>query len=100
MSGKELPHPYSANIRNHRHHDKSTTQKNKDLDARIDAINIDVKAPVTVDALIRQKNSPFTERMMRLRVSSKFKLSSQLGVYEGKTDPMKHLDSYENLMML
>ncbi|GFS30941.1 hypothetical protein Acr_00g0014890 [Actinidia rufa] len=42
-----------------RRHDKSTTQKNKDLDAQTDAINTSVKAAVTMDALIRvrQKNA-------------------------------------------
>ena len=29
-----------------------------------------------------------------------FKLPTQLGVYEAKTDPMDHLDSYKNLMSL
>ena len=37
---------------------------------------------------------------MRVKVSSKFKLPLQLEVYEGQMDPMDHLDSYENLMML
>ncbi|GFZ04978.1 hypothetical protein Acr_17g0005500 [Actinidia rufa] len=37
---------------------------------------------------------------MRTRVSSRFKLATQLKVYEGKTDPMDHLDSYKNLMIL
>ena len=37
---------------------------------------------------------------MRVRVSSRFKLSSQLGVYKGIMDPTDHLDSYKNLMML
>ncbi|GFS36396.1 hypothetical protein Acr_00g0045730 [Actinidia rufa] len=37
---------------------------------------------------------------MRVKVSSKFKPPSQLGVYEGKTDPIDHLDSYKNLMSL
>ncbi|GFZ19866.1 hypothetical protein Acr_28g0005710 [Actinidia rufa] len=32
--------------------------------------------------------------------SSKFKLPTQLGIYEGKTDPMDHLDSYKSLMLL
>ncbi|GFY87329.1 hypothetical protein Acr_05g0009680 [Actinidia rufa] len=77
-----------------------TTQKIKDLDARIDAINTDACAPVTVDNLIRQTKPPFTERVMRIRVSSKFKLPTQIMVYEGKTDPMDHLDSYMNLMSL
>ena len=37
---------------------------------------------------------------MRVRVSSRFKFPPQLGVYEGKTNPMNHLDSYKNLVML
>ncbi|GFS45221.1 hypothetical protein Acr_00g0094950 [Actinidia rufa] len=84
----------------HRRGDKSTTQNIKDLDARIDAINIGMKAPVTMDALIRQTKLLFKVRVMKVRVSSKFKLPSQLKVYEGKANPMDHLDSYNNLMML
>ncbi|GFZ05230.1 hypothetical protein Acr_17g0008020 [Actinidia rufa] len=37
---------------------------------------------------------------MRTRVSSRFKLPTQLGVYDGKIDPMDHLDLYMNLMTL
>ncbi|GFS32781.1 hypothetical protein Acr_00g0024600 [Actinidia rufa] len=59
-----------------------------------------MKALITVDALIKQTESPFMERVMKVRVLSRFKLPSQLGVYEGKTNPMDHLDSYKNLMML
>ncbi|GFZ12862.1 hypothetical protein Acr_23g0012470 [Actinidia rufa] len=57
-------------------------------------------APVTVDTLIKQTEPPFTERILRARISSKFKLPTQLGIYEGKTDPMDHLDSYKSLMSL
>ena len=78
--------------------DESTTQKIKDLNARIDAINTSVNTPVTVDALIKQTEPPFTDRVLKVRISSKFKLSSQLKVYERKTDPMDILDSYKNLM--
>ncbi|GFY86076.1 hypothetical protein Acr_04g0008140 [Actinidia rufa] len=80
--------------------DKSTSQKIRDLDARLDAINIGTNAPITVDALVRQTDPPFTERVLRTRISSKFKLPTQLGIYEGKTDPMDHLDSYKSLMSL
>ncbi|GFY95417.1 hypothetical protein Acr_10g0008020 [Actinidia rufa] len=79
---------------------KSTSQKIRDLDARLDAINIGINALVTVDTLIRQTEPPFTERVLRARISSKFKLPAQLGVYEGKTDPIDHLDSYKSLMSL
>ncbi|GFS43666.1 hypothetical protein Acr_00g0086310 [Actinidia rufa] len=71
--------------RAHRHHD---------------AINYGINAPVTVNALIRQIEPPFIERVMRVRVSSRFKLPSQLEVYKGKTNLIDHLDSYKNLMIL
>ncbi|GFS41689.1 hypothetical protein Acr_00g0075810 [Actinidia rufa] len=80
--------------------DKSISQKIRDLDARLDAINTGTNAPITVDALVRQTDPPFTERVLRARISSKFKLPTQLGIYEGKTDPMDHLDSYKSLMSL
>ncbi|GFZ08216.1 hypothetical protein Acr_20g0000240 [Actinidia rufa] len=80
--------------------DKSTSQKIRDLDARLDAINTGTNAPVTVDTLIRQTKPPFTGRVLRARISSKFKLPTQLDIYEGKTDPMDHLDSYKSLMLL
>ncbi|GFY94437.1 hypothetical protein Acr_09g0008830 [Actinidia rufa] len=80
--------------------DKSTSQKIRDLDARLDAINTGTNAPVTVDTLVRQTDPPFTERVLGARISSKFKLPTQLGIYEGKTDPMDHLDSYKSLMSL
>ncbi|GFS41820.1 hypothetical protein Acr_00g0076520 [Actinidia rufa] len=79
---------------------KSTSQKIRDLDARLDAINTRTNASVTVDTLIRQTEPPFTQTVLRARISSKFKLPAQLGVYEGKTDPMDHLDSYKSLMSL
>ncbi|GFY81010.1 hypothetical protein Acr_01g0008190 [Actinidia rufa] len=79
---------------------KSTSQKIRDLNVRLDAINTVTNAPVTVDTLIRQTEPPFTERVLRARISSKFKLPTQLGIYEGKIDPMDHLDSYKSSMSL
>ncbi|GFZ16171.1 hypothetical protein Acr_25g0005800 [Actinidia rufa] len=83
-----------------KHQEESTTHKIRYLDAKIDAINIGASAPVTIDALIRQTEPPFTERIMRTRVSFKFNLPTQLGAYEGKTDHMDHLHSYKSLMSL
>ncbi|GFZ03670.1 hypothetical protein Acr_16g0002940 [Actinidia rufa] len=80
--------------------DNSTSQKIRDLDALLDAINTGTNAPVTVDTLIKQTEPPFTERILRARISSKFKLPAQLSIYEGKTDPMDHLESYKSLMSL
>ncbi|GFY97870.1 hypothetical protein Acr_12g0004110 [Actinidia rufa] len=83
-----------------RHRNMSTSQKIRDLDARLDAINTRVVVPIIVDALIRQTEPPFTERLLRAIVSSRFKLPTQLRIYKGKTDPMDHLDSYKSLMSL
>ncbi|PSS08082.1 Sarcolemmal membrane-associated protein [Actinidia chinensis var. chinensis] len=80
--------------------DKSTSQKIRDIDARLDAINTRTNALVTVDTLIRQTEPLFTKRVLRARVSFRFKLPTQLGIYEGKTDPMDHLDSYKSLISL
>ena len=55
---------------------------------------------MTVDALIKQTEPLFIERVMKTRVSSRFKLPTQLRVYEGKTDPMDYLDSYKSLIAL
>ncbi|GFS35922.1 hypothetical protein Acr_00g0042720 [Actinidia rufa] len=52
------------------------------------------------DKSTSQTDPPFPERVLRARISSKFKLPTQLGIYEGKTDPMDHLDSYKSLMSL
>ena len=57
-----------------RHRDTSTSQKIRDLDARLDAINTGAGAPVTVDALIKQTEPPFTRRILRVKVSFSFKL--------------------------
>ncbi|GFS42455.1 hypothetical protein Acr_00g0079950 [Actinidia rufa] len=53
-----------------------------------------------IEARNKQTEPPFTQRVLRARISSKFKLLAQLGVYEGKTNPMDHLDSYKSLMSL
>ncbi|GFZ05188.1 hypothetical protein Acr_17g0007600 [Actinidia rufa] len=45
----------------------------------------------------RQIEPLFIERVIRVKVSSRFKLLSQLRVYEGKTNSMDHLDSYNEL---
>ncbi|GFY95082.1 hypothetical protein Acr_10g0004670 [Actinidia rufa] len=79
--------------------DKSTSQKIRDLDARLDAINTGTNAPVTVDTVIRQTEPSFIERVLRARFF-RFKLPTQLGIYEGKTDLMDHLDSYKSLISL
>ena len=56
-------------------------------------MNTSINALVTMDALIKQIDPLFMDRVMRVRVSFRFNLPPQLGVYEGKINPMDHLDS-------
>ena len=103
MEGEELQWRGRSSHRDDwapRRRDHSTSQKIRDQDSRLDAINTGVGVLVTIDVLIKQTEPPFTRRVMRARVSSKFKLPTQLGGYERKTDPMDHLDSYKSLMPL
>ena len=53
-----------------------------------------------MDAFIKKTEPPFIESVIKVRVSTRFKLLSQLGVYMRKINPMDHLDLYKNLMML
>ena len=57
----------------------STTQKIKDLDAHIDAINTGENVTIIVVALIRQIKPPFTERVIGTRVSSNSSCHISLG---------------------
>ena len=62
------------------------------MDTQIDAINTGANATVIVDVLIRQTDPPFMERVMKDIILSRFKLPSQLRVYEWKIDPLDHPD--------
>ncbi|GFS32204.1 hypothetical protein Acr_00g0021330 [Actinidia rufa] len=63
LTTNNLPPPHVARIPEvPRRQNKSTTQKIRDLNARIDAINRGTSAPVTVDALIKQTEPTFIER--------------------------------------
>ncbi|GFZ17148.1 hypothetical protein Acr_26g0004180 [Actinidia rufa] len=62
--------------------------------------SIGTSAPVIMEALTKQTELPFTKMVMKIRVSSKFKLPTQIRIYERKIDPMELLDSYKNLMLL
>ncbi|GFY91215.1 hypothetical protein Acr_07g0014110 [Actinidia rufa] len=81
--------------------DKSTSQKIRDLDARLDVHQHWDECSSDCGHLIRQTEPPFTRES--IEGSDLFESSSsllQLGIYEGKIDPMDHLDSYKSLMSL
>ncbi|GFY94070.1 hypothetical protein Acr_09g0005160 [Actinidia rufa] len=64
-----------------KYRDKSTTRRSRTWMLGLTAINTGTSALVTVDALIRQTEPPFTERVMRTKISSKCKLPTQLKAF-------------------
>ncbi|GFY95383.1 hypothetical protein Acr_10g0007680 [Actinidia rufa] len=89
-----LPRPSASSPLDNRAYSMANTSQVPNLEGLHREIH------VTVDTLVRQTEPPFTERILRARVSSRFKLPTQLGGYLGKIDPMDHLDSYKSLMLL
>ena len=78
----------------------STEQKFKDLNARIDAIDTGIKEPITVDALIRQIEPPIHVESDKGQSVFQIQAPSPIEDLWGKLNPMDHLDSFKNLMLL
>ncbi|KAH7850919.1 hypothetical protein Vadar_004634 [Vaccinium darrowii] len=57
------------------------------------------KAPTMVEEMVQNTDSPFTPEVMREPLPQKFKMS-HLDTFGGTTDPLDHLETYKNLMML
>lgn len=57
------------------------------------------KAPTTVEELVQNTDSPFTPEVMREPLPQKFKMP-HIDTFIGSTDPLDHLETYKNLMML
>ncbi|KAH7845081.1 hypothetical protein Vadar_008225 [Vaccinium darrowii] len=57
------------------------------------------KAPTTVEELVQNTNSSFTPEVMREPLPLKFKMP-HIDTFNGSTDPLDHLETYKNLMML
>ncbi|KAH7845095.1 hypothetical protein Vadar_016210 [Vaccinium darrowii] len=57
------------------------------------------KAPTMVEELMQNTNSPFTPEVMSKPLLWKFKMP-HIDTFSGSTDPLDHLETYKNLMML
>ena len=58
-----------------------------------------VRAPVSMDALVQQTESPFTAEVLHFPILTKFKIS-QIKAFDGMKDPVDHLNTYKNQMEL
>ena len=57
------------------------------------------RAPISMDALVQQTESPFTAEVLHFPLLAKFKMS-QIETFDGKRDPVDHFNTYKNQMEL
>ena len=58
-----------------------------------------VRAPVSMDALLQQTESPFMAKVLHFPLPTKFKMP-QIEAFDGTRDPVNHLNTYKNQMEL
>ena len=57
------------------------------------------RAPVSMDALVQQTESPFTAGVLHFPFPAKFRMP-QVEMFDGIRDPIDHLNTYKNQMEL
>ena len=57
------------------------------------------RAPVSMDALVQQTESPFTAGVLHFPLPAKFRMP-QVETFNGTRDPIDHLNMYKNQMEL
>ena len=57
------------------------------------------RAPDTMDTLVQQTESPFTDVVLRYPLPTKFRMP-QVETFDGVKDPVDHLNTYKNQMEL
>ena len=57
------------------------------------------RAPVSMDALVQQIESPFTTGVLHFPLLAKFRMP-QIETFDGTKDLMDHLNTYKNQMQL
>ena len=57
------------------------------------------RAPVSMDAMVQQTESPFTTRVLHFPLPAMFRMS-HIETFDGTKDPIDHLNTYKNQMEL
>ena len=57
------------------------------------------RAPISMDALVQQTESPFTAGVLHFPLPTKFRMP-QIKTFDGTKDPIDHLNTYKNQMEL
>ena len=56
-----------------------------------------VRAPISMDALVQQMESPFTTEVLHFPFPMKFRMP-QIEAFDGMKDPVDHLNTYKSQM--
>ena len=80
---------------------RSWEQRFQDIQQELSHMKKAVKnrAPVSMDALVQQTESPFTAEVLHFPFLKKFRMP-QIEAFNGTRDPVDHLNTYKNQMEL
>ena len=81
--------------------ERSWEQRFRDIQQELQHMKETVKgrALVSMDALVQQTESPFTAGVLHFPLPTKFRMP-QIETFDGRKDPVDHLDTYKNQMEL
>ena len=84
-----------------RNEERSWEQRFRDIQQEISHIKVWVKgrAPLSMDVLVQQTESPFTAGVLHFPLPAKFRML-QIETVDETKDPIDHLNTYKNLMEL
>ena len=84
-----------------RNKERSWEQRFRDIQLEIIHMKVAVKgrAPVSMDALVQQMESPFTVGVLQFPLPAKFRMP-QIETFDETKDPIDHLNTYKNKMEL
>ena len=87
--------------REDRNEERSWEQRFRDIQQEISHMKVAIKgrAPVPMDALVQQTESPFTTGALHYPLPAKFRMP-QIETFNGTKDSIDHLNTYKNQMEL
>ena len=81
--------------------ERSWEQRFRDIQQELSHMKEAIKsrAPVSMDSLVQQTESPFTAGVLHIPLSAKFRMP-QIETFDGTKDSIDHLNTYKNQMEL
>ena len=84
-----------------RKEERSWEQRFQDIQQELSHMKevVKVRAPVSMDTLVQQTESPFTAEVLHFPLVTEF-IMSHIEAFDGMKDPIEHLNTYKNQMEL